>query len=147
VSLVRIVAVGRVKERPARALLDDYLGRVRRYTRFEEVEVKDGSADDVAARFEKACGGEGLRVALEVGGEAMSSEAFARFLEAQRVRAVPAVSFLIGGSYGLPEAVRRSCGRELSLGPMTLPHRLARLVLAEQIYRAFTILRGEPYSH
>ena len=60
---------------------------------------------------------------------------------------MPALAFLIGGAYGLPERVSKSAELKLSLSAMTLPHRLARLVLAEQIYRAYTILRNEPYSH
>ncbi|MGF1467907.1 MAG: 23S rRNA (pseudouridine(1915)-N(3))-methyltransferase RlmH [Sandaracinaceae bacterium] len=144
---VLLVAVGRIRERPLREVVDDYLTRLRRYTRFEELELKDGPAADVEARFHKALPPDGVRVALEVEGRTMGSHAFARFLEEQQVRAVPSVAFLVGGSYGLPPAVRRGADLELSLGPMTLPHRLARLVLAEQLYRAFTILRNEPYAH
>ena len=86
-------------------------------------------------------------MALEVDGQAWSSERLARFVaERERQASVP-VAFLVGGSYGLPPAVSKTAAVRLSLSAMTLPHRLARLVLFEQVYRAFTILRGEPYSH
>ena len=86
-------------------------------------------------------------VALEVLGKGLSSEELARFVGGCEDGAVQHVVFLIGGSYGLPKAISARADVQLSLGRMTLPHRIARLVLVEQIYRAFTILRGEPYSH
>ena len=94
---------------------------------------------------------ESLRGALargpEVDGEHWSSERLAKFLGDAGVHSVPAVAFLIGGSYGLPPEISRAAHVRLSLSAMTLPHRLARLVLAEQIYRGFTILNNEPYHH
>jgi 23S rRNA (pseudouridine1915-N3)-methyltransferase len=144
---VRIVAVGKIKERGIREALDDYYGRIAHYARFEEVELKDGAADEVEKRFAKAIP-EGARViALEVEGQALDSHGLARLVGAAEDTAVRHLVFLIGGSYGLPASVRARASAELSLSRMTLPHRLARLFLAEQIYRAFTILRGEPYSH
>ncbi len=144
---VRIVAVGKVKGRPMRAVLDDYLGRIGRYAKLEEVELKDGGAAEVRARFEKHLMKPGRVIALEVEGEAWSSERLAQEIERCEVGSVPAVTFLIGGSYGLPPEISAGADHRWSLGRITLPHRLARVVLAEQIYRAFTILRGEPYSH
>ncbi|MBX3272206.1 MAG: 23S rRNA (pseudouridine(1915)-N(3))-methyltransferase RlmH [Sandaracinaceae bacterium] len=143
---VAIVAVGKVKERALRAVLDDYLGRIRRYAKLEEVELEDLPAPKLAARLERRLG-EGRVIALEVEGEPWSSERLAREVGECEVRAVPSLTFLIGGSYGLPPGVSRRADARFSLGRVTLPHRLARVVLAEQIYRAFTILRGEPYSH
>lgn len=137
-----------MKERGARALADDYLARIARYARVEEIELKDGSPDEVAARFAKAVPVErSLVVALEVDGEAWSSRQVADFLEEGAHASVQSLVFLIGGSYGLPPSTTRGADRKLSLSKMTLPHRLARIVLLEQIYRGFTILRGEPYSH
>jgi 23S rRNA (pseudouridine1915-N3)-methyltransferase len=144
---VRIVAVGKIKERGIREALEDYYGRIGHYARFEEIELKDGDPSEVERRFEKAIP-EGARViALEVEGKALDSHGFAKLVGSAEDTAVRHLVFLIGGSYGLPKAVRARAEQELSLSRMTLPHRLARLFLAEQIYRAFTILRGEPYSH
>jgi 23S rRNA (pseudouridine1915-N3)-methyltransferase len=78
-------------------------------------------------------------------GESMASEELARYLERHAVRSSPGVAFVIGGAHGLAEAVLERGRRRLSLSKMTLPHEMARLVLAEQLYRAGTILRGEPY--
>jgi len=144
---VQIVAVGRVKEAPVRAVLEDYYGRIGRYARFEETELRDGSVEEVTARFNKAIPDRSRVIALEVLGKAMTSDALARAVGGAELDGVQSLVFLIGGSYGLPPAVSRAAHMTLSLSAMTLPHRLARVMLAEQVYRAFTILRGEPYSH
>ena len=144
---IAIVAVGRVKERGLRAAIDDYEKRIARYARFEEIELEDGRDAELEARFRKAIPARARTVALEVEGQRMSSERFARWIEQCEIGAVPAIAFLIGGSYGLPKSVSASADLRLSMSDMILPHRVARLLLAEQIYRGFTILRNEPYSH
>lgn len=80
----------------------------------------------------------------EPGGEEMTSEVFASFLQQARERGED-MAFAIGGAHGLGESIRKRSSRKLSLAPWTLPHELARLVLAEQLYRAGSIQRGEPY--
>ncbi len=142
-----VVAVGRVRERGLREVLDDYYGRIRHYGKLEEVELKDGSVDEVRARFEKAIPERSRVVALEVDGARWSSGDLARFVGRAENDGLQSLVFLIGGAYGLPAETSRAADLRLSLSAMTLPHRLARLLLAEQVYRAFTILRGEPYSH
>lgn len=142
-----VVAVGRIKERGLRELLDDYAKRIARYARFEEVEVKDGDHADLLNRVERAGGPNALVVALEVDGEALSSDGLAKWMARRLAQGSQPVVFVVGGSYGLGPEVRARANVCLSLSAMTLPHRLARLVLFEQIYRAFTIVRGEPYSH
>ena len=144
---VAIIAVGKVKQPGLRAELDEYLKRIRRYCRCEEVELKDGSEADVTERFCKALGTRARSVALMAEGDAWNTERFARFLGGCENDAVGTLAWLIGGPFGLPKQVSESAQVRLSLSPLTLPHRLVRLVLAEQIYRGFTILRGEPYSH
>lgn len=144
---IAIVAVGKVKGRELRAVLDDYYGRIRRYAKFEEKELKDASASEVRDRMARAIDARGKTVALEVEGEPWSSHRLADFVRRCEDTSVPVASFVIGGAYGLPPEISQAADVRLSLSAMTLPHRLARVVLAEQIYRAFTILRGEPYSH
>lgn len=134
-----------MKERAARELLDEYLARIRRYAPCDEVEVRDD--DRIEAAFTRAIPSRATTVALEVGGDALSSERFAALVGRVRDGGAGALVFLIGGAYGLPAKLSREASHRLSLGPMTLPHRLARIVLAEQLYRAFTILAGEPYHH
>lgn len=141
-----VVAVGRVKERPLRAVIDDYLGRIRRYAPCDEIELADGPAARLEPAFARATA-EATTLALEIGGRALGSEAFAQGLSKATVRNKGIVAFLIGGADGLPPAVSRAAHDRWSLSALTFPHRLARLVLVEQIYRAMTILRGEPYGH
>jgi 23S rRNA (pseudouridine1915-N3)-methyltransferase len=144
---VRIIAVGKIKEKPTQELLRDYYGRIDRYARFDEVELKDGTEEEVTERFERAIPERSRVVALEVLGQRWSSEQLAQHLGRCEGEGVQSAVFLIGGSYGLPKVISKRADVQLSLSAMTLPHRLARLLLAEQVYRGFTILRNEPYSH
>lgn len=135
-----VIAVGKLKAAELRALSDDYLGRIRRYTGCEEREVRD------AAGLASAIPKDAFVVALEVTGTAFTSEAFSRRIEQWASRHKGVVAFLIGGAEGIPPEVSARADAKLSLSTMTLPHRLARVLLLEQIYRALTILRGEPYA-
>lgn len=135
-----VVAVGKLKDRGLRAAADDYLARIRRVVRCDEIEVKSDAA------LGRAVPDGALSVALEVDGDTPSSEAFSRRLEAWASRGKGEVAFLIGGADGIPGDVSRAADARLSLSHFTLPHRLARVVLYEQLYRALSILRGEPYA-
>ncbi len=144
---VVIIAVGKVKEKHLRTAVDEYLKRIKRYARVEEIELKDGDAAEVRARFEKAIPDRSRVIALEVEGKSITSAQFAKWIDDTENSGVQSLVFLIGGSYGLPPEISRAAHQRLSLSAMILPHRLARLFLAEQVYRAFTISRNEPYSH
>ena len=144
---VRIIAVGKAKDRDLRSLLSDYYARIGRYAKLEEVELKDGKEAEVSDRLARSIPDRSRVVALEVDGRAMSSQALAKWIDRAENDSVQTVVFLIGGAYGLPQELSKKADLRLSLSAMTLPHRLARLVLAEQIYRAFSIPRGEPYDH
>jgi 23S rRNA (pseudouridine1915-N3)-methyltransferase len=144
---VLIIAVGKAKDRDLRSLLSDYYARIGRYAKLEEVELKDGKEAEVSDRLARSIPDRSRVVALEVDGRAMSSQALAKWIDRAENDSVQTVVFLVGGAYGLPQDLSRRADLRLSLSAMTLPHRLARLMLAEQIYRAFTISRGEPYDH
>lgn len=135
-----VVAAGKLKDKPLRELADEYLTRVQRYVACEEIETRD------SAGLKRAIPRDSLVVALEVDGEALGSEAFAHHLERWASRGKGRVAFMIGGAEGIPPAISRAADVRLSLSRMTLPHRLARVLLFEQLYRAMTILRGEPYA-
>ena len=154
------VLTGSMKKSLLKSGFDDYVKRLGRYTAVEVAEVKEspmgrragarrrGLAEE-AERIEKRLAGRGVfRIALteSSGARAFTSEGFARFME-ERLQIGRDLAFIIGGSYGLDEDLVKEADMTLSLSPMTLPHEMAALVLAEQVYRAFTILRGEPYSH
>ena len=135
-----ILAVGKLKEPAYRSLADEYLGRIRRYVSVEERELKNDAA------FSGASSKYPLLVACEVQGQAMSSPQFSRALESWGSEGKGEFCFLIGGAEGIPKAVSQLARVKLSLSQFTLPHRLARVLLYEQIYRGFSILRGEPYA-
>lgn len=152
-SPVRMTVVAVGKLRPAfREAADDYLRRLGRYVPVEEVEVREaGKAVSTAEalrqegrRLETRLAGARRVVALDRKGTAWSSEELARQLERWRLDG-GALTFVVGGSHGLDSAVLAEADQRWSLGPITLPHELARVVLLEQLYRAWTILRGEPY--
>ena len=142
---IAIIAVGKIKQAGLRAELDDYLGRIRRYAGCDEIELKDAAEGELVARFERALPERGVIVALEVDGRAYDSPGLARWIGRCEMDAVGTVAFLIGGAYGLPAAISRRAQQRVSLSKLTLPHRIARLVVLEQLYRAFEILRGAPY--
>jgi 23S rRNA (pseudouridine1915-N3)-methyltransferase len=146
-----ILAVGRLRS-SYREACDDYLRRLSRYAKVREVEVREASrAPTVQAQREEEAGRLLARapagatvVALARQGAAWTSEELARRVEGWRIASRP-LAFVLGGSQGLaPGLLARAAGR-WSLGPLTLPHELARVIVAEQLYRAFTIIRGEPY--
>jgi len=136
-----VLAVGKLRDRSFGALCDEYVTRARRHLSVEVVEVEDDAA---LARKWPA---QGETIALDVGGEAWTTERFARHLDDRMVRGTRALTFAIGGADGLPPALVARATLRLSLSALTLPHRMARLVLLEQIYRALSIIRGEPYHH
>ncbi len=143
---LRVIAVGKLKEAHYRAAVDDYLHRLARYATVDEIEIREEAASSVAAAMKRAIGPRAHLVALTIDGRARSSEELAAHLEGLSHRAVDLV-FVIGGADGIPAEIVAAANERLSLSKMTLPHRLARLVLVEQLYRAMTIRRGEPYHH
>lgn len=146
-----LLAVGRLRS-SYREACDDYLRRLGRYVKVTEVEVKEASrAPTVAAQREEEAGRllakapEGATVvALAREGSAWTSEELAARVDGWRVAARP-LALVIGGSQGLAAGLLASAAVRWSLGPLTLPHELARVLVVEQLYRAHTILRGEPY--
>jgi 23S rRNA (pseudouridine1915-N3)-methyltransferase len=131
-----VLAVGRLRP-PFTDDVDHYQKLLRRQARVEVVEVREDEA------LERRIPERAYVVLLDAGGRELSSEAFAEFLE-QRRQAGLDVVFVLGGPFGT--AIERH-DTKLSLGPMTLPHQLARVVLLEQLFRAHKILAGEPYHH
>ena len=149
-----MIVVGKTKGVLAEAV-HDYEGRARRYWKLSVTEVPAGGpgASAQAARVREAEAerileriSDGLEViALTRVGDTMGSRELASYLAELGTRSAPGVCFVVGGAYGLDDRVLRRARRKLSLSDLTLPHEMARLVLAEQLYRAGTIVRGEPY--
>ncbi len=150
-----VVVVGRVRG-PLAPAVEEYEERARRYWKLEFAEVAEGTTGGgqaSAARVRKAEADRILAripsdlevVAVTRVGKGMESRELAGYLEEHGVRSSAGVAFVIGGAFGLDPSVVDRARRKLSLSTLTLPHEMARLVLAEQLYRAGTIARGEPY--
>jgi 23S rRNA (pseudouridine1915-N3)-methyltransferase len=133
-------AVGKLRDRRMEELCREYLDRARRHLPVEVVEVEEEA--DLAQQLPPGA----EIIALEPGGAAWTTAELIRFLEERMVRGTRALVFLIGGAEGLSPATVARAGRRLSLSPLTLPHRLARVVLCEQLYRCVSAIRGEPYN-
>jgi len=151
---ILVVVVGKVRGTLVDAVAE-YEERARRYWKLDVVEVAAGVSGGQATP-ERVMEAEGERIlaripdALEmVGltreGKSMGSRELAGYLEEHAVRSSAGAAFVIGGAFGLDASVLKKARRKLSLSAFTLPHEMARLVLAEQLYRAGTLLRGEPY--
>jgi 23S rRNA (pseudouridine1915-N3)-methyltransferase len=144
---IKVAWIGKTKEPAIEALTREYLQRIARYAEVAGTALKD----EAGVLF--LAGGTGKKknnkdrhklVLLDSRGKQLSSEELAEFLEREQLNAVPLL-FAVGGSDGFSDEARRIAGFSLSLGKMTLPHELARVVLLEQLYRAFTILKNHPY--
>ncbi len=141
---LRIAWIGKTKEPAIQTLTDEYLKRLTRYADAEGTSLKDESA------LLKLCGREArpvrhTLVLLDTRGKQLSSEEFAEFLGNHQDRNPLPLLFAVGPANGFTTATRQEANLSLSLGKMTLAHELARVVLLEQLYRAFTILKGHPY--
>ena len=139
---IRFIMLGKTRREEARALFDDYLGRIRRYAETEVNELRE--ATPAALRKLKMEPGSAV-VLLDAGGKQFTSQQFARWLGDLRDRGTREIVFLCGDAAGFPEALRDAAKQKISLSTLTMPHEFARVVLAEQIYRAFAILAGHPY--
>lgn len=135
---VSLLFIGRPRDRAANLLAEEYGRRIERFCDFRMQQVRGEQALDAHERAYK--------VALDPGGRHLTSGEFASLIEKTQNSAVRELLFLVGGADGLSEPARQKAHLLLSLSRLTLPHELARVILAEQIYRAFTILRNHPYA-
>ncbi len=155
---ISILCVGKVKEAFYREAVGEYAKRLGKYCKFEILEVADEKTPDQASAAEEllikereakrllAKISEDMYVCtLEIPGGKYSSEGFAGLIGQAAVRGKSHIAFVIGGSLGLHESVCRRADCAVSFSDMTFPHQLMRVILCEQIYRAFRILNGEPY--
>lgn len=155
---ITIVCVGKIKEKFYRDAIDEYAKRLSKYCKLEIVEVSDEKTPDKvsAAEEEQIKAKEGERIlskikedafvcTLEIQGKKYSSEEFAKQLERLALSGKSHVAFVIGGSLGLHSSVLQRSNLAISFSDMTFPHQLMRVILTEQIYRAYRIINGEPY--
>lgn len=155
---IKIVTVGKLKEKYLKDGIAEYTKRISRFAKLEMIELADEKTPDKASESEnqKILETEGARILSKVGerdfvvvlaieGKTFSSEEFSKQLEQASIKGYSTLTFIIGGSLGLAPIVKNRANLFVSFGRLTLPHQLMRLVLVEQVYRAFTIQQGSPY--
>ena len=155
---IKIVTVGKLKEKYLKDGIAEYSKRLSRFANLEMIELADEKTPDRASDSEnqKILELEGNRILSKIGdrdfvivlaieGKILSSEEFSKQLEQAPINGFSTLTFVIGGSLGLSSQVKKRANLSISFGRLTLPHQLMRLVLVEQIYRAFTIQQGSPY--
>ena len=151
---ISIVCVGKVKEKYIIEGINEFLKRMQSFAKMRIIELKeDGNDNNRNISIEKE--GEeilrtlekigGYNILLDIQGKNYSSEEMAEEIERLTVNGVSSINFIIGGSYGVSESVRRASQMKLSFSKMTFPHQLMRLILTEQIYRWFSILKNTKY--
>lgn len=155
---ITIICVGRIKEEFYRKAVSEYEKRLGRYCRLEIIEVQDEKTPDGAgpvleeqikekegARILKHVKEDAYVIALEILGEKPDSVSFANQMNQLALQGKSHIQFIIGGSLGLHSSVSEAADRSLSFSNMTFPHQLMRVILLEQIYRGYRIIKGEPY--
>lgn len=155
---ITIIAVGKVKEKFYRDALAEFTKRLSKYCKLDILEVADEKTPDLASRREEELilKKEGERIlkllqpqmkvyALAIKGESLDSSGFAAVIEREGIQGNSWLTFIIGGSLGIHKEVLTQCHHRISFSAMTFPHQLMRVILLEQIYRAFRIIHHEPY--
>ena len=151
--MIQILAVGKLKEKATKALVEEYSRRISAYTRLEIIEVADEPNQHEQVRVRQVEGERILRqlkkdsyvVLLDLEGKELDSIAFSRKIEEINTYHSPNITFIIGGSLGVSEDVKKKADFMLKLSEMTFPHNLVRIIILEQIYRAYKIMNNEPY--
>jgi 23S rRNA (pseudouridine1915-N3)-methyltransferase len=139
---IRLLMLGKTRREEARALLDDYTARIRHHADVEVTELREASP---AALRKLKLDSNATIVLLDAAGKQFTSQQFAKWLGDLRDRGTRELVFLCGDAEGFPADLRAAAKQKISLSTLTMPHEFARVVLAEQIYRAFAILSGHPY--
>jgi 23S rRNA (pseudouridine1915-N3)-methyltransferase len=140
---IKILAVGKIKDRSYSQKIEEYIGRIRHDAKLEVVEIRDSDPETEGTKITEHCRREHAQViALDERGKPYTSFEFA-----QKIASMPGkVVFIIGGPFGLSEQVKAAAGlQRIALSPLTFTHEIARLLLVEQIYRAISIIKGRKY--
>jgi 23S rRNA (pseudouridine1915-N3)-methyltransferase len=138
---IRLLMLGKTRRPEVNALLSDYIKRIHRSCSIEITEVRDGAGALKKLDADRAA----TLLLLDAGGKVHDSTSFAKWLGEQRDRGTREIIFVCGDADGFPDALRERVKQKISLSAMTYSHELARVMLAEQLYRAFAILSGSPY--
>lgn len=155
---ITLITVGKLKEKYLKQAIDEYSKRLSRYCKLEIIELNDEKTPDNASekeeQFIKEKEGKQILskikenafvIAMDLSGKNLTSEEFSKFIEQNAVMGNSNIVFLIGGSLGLSDEVKKRANYKLCFSKMTFPHQLFRVMLLEQIYRGFRIMKNEPY--
>ena len=145
---IEILCVGKIKEAYFAEAVAEYGKRLSRFCDFSVTEIPDAPDNILAADKESAAilhKADGYKVLLDLSGEPATSEGFAKWIDGAFVRGAAKVQIIIGGSRGVSDTVKRAADKIFSFGRVTYPHKLMRVIAAEQVYRAMCILHGTPY--
>lgn len=145
---IKIVAIGKLKEKFLIDGVNEYLRRIKNFAKIEVSEIAEcRTVEEEGQKILSQILRESFLIVLDVAGEMLSSEELAKKIAALNLHGVSDITFVIGGAFGLSEEVKRAANFRLSFSRMTFTHQMARLILTEQIYRAFKINRNEPYHY
>jgi 23S rRNA (pseudouridine1915-N3)-methyltransferase len=155
---IKIIGIGKIKEGYFTSAIAEYVKRLQPYTDIEIIELPEARLKDKASQaqvaqalakeaqdIQKRIKSEDYAIALDLDGAQLSSEALATHIDGLMSSGHSSLAFIIGSSQGLAESLKSQVDERLKLSDMTFPHQLVRVILLEQIYRAFKINRGEPY--
>lgn len=141
---MKLICVGKIKENYLKEAINEYLKRLSKYTKLEVIELKDSNINDEEELILKHINNNDFVVTLEIEGNMLSSIELSKKLEEWFINSYNIV-FIIGGSYGLSENVKKRSNYKISFSKLTFPHQLFRVILLEQIYRSFKIINNETY--
>ena len=142
--MIKIICVGKIKEKYLREAINDYLLRISKYHKIEIIELDDTEKKEESIKILKNINSKDYVISLDIEGNNITSEQFANKIDSLFIT-YPNITFIIGGSYGLDDCVKEKANCSLSFSKMTFPHQLFRVILLEQIYRSFKILNNETY--
>ena len=142
--MIRIIAIGKIKETYLVNMVEDYFKRINKYHRLEILEVSDSNPKEEAEKILSKIENNGFNIALSINGKKLNSLTFAKELDQNLMRHAK-INFIIGGSNGLSEVILKIVNEQISFGDLTFPHGLFRAILLEQIYRGFKIINNESY--
>ena len=149
--MIRIICVGKIKEKYLIDAIEEYTKRISKYSKVEIIELQDESQGEIdkikrleGMKIEKYLSSKDYVISIEIDGKNLNSEEFANLIDKELIE-YSNITFIIGGSYGIDDSIKEKANYHLSFSSMTFPHQLFRVLLLEQIYRAFKINNNESY--
>ncbi len=143
--MIRILCVGKIKERYLNDLIQDYKTRITKYHKIEIIELKDTNINNESNEILGSINDKDFNICMDINGKEYTSVELSNIIDKAFTNGYGTITFIIGGSYGINENVKNKCNLRLSFSKLTFPHGLFRGILLEQIYRSFKILNNESY--